>query len=190
VTVPEGVISFALAGGFDALISWHDYEMLMALGPWRVQKHKHTLYAKADMWKTREDGTRFRSTCYMHRVITDAHPSCHVDHRDHDGLHNWRENLRVTIPGMNQLNRRVAGSLPFKGVDMTGGRYRARITDLTGTTPARLHLGYFDTPEEAACAYDAKCVALYGAFFDLNFPAEAHGQLANHTLPPPQEVPF
>lgn len=34
------------------------------------------------------------------------------------------------------------------------------------------HLGYFDTEEEAAKAYDTKCLELYGEHANLNFTTE------------------
>ena len=54
------------------------------------------------------------------------------------------------------------GSVP----DPHGGRWRAQIAK----HGLRIHLGRFDSEEDAARAYDAATRALHGEFARLNFP--------------------
>jgi hypothetical protein len=57
----------------------------------------------------------------------------------------------------------------YKGVNFQCGKWHAKITHhLT-----QYHLGYFNTPEEAARAYDNAAKKRHGIFARLNFPDNA-----------------
>ena len=59
---------------------------------------------KSKKWKyaTRIDGEK---TIYMHREIMNINnPKIYVDHKDHDGLNNRKENLRISDNRLNQYN--------------------------------------------------------------------------------------
>jgi hypothetical protein len=106
----------------------------------------------------------------MHRFIL-GEPKELVDHWDHDGLNNTRRNLRVCT---NAENMRNSGARPqnkcgYKGVfrNSNGKRWVAQIT----VDYRNIHLGTFDSPEEAARAYDTAAVARHGQFACLNFEA-------------------
>lgn len=60
----------------------------------------------------------------------------------------------------------MRGKIPFKGVSLDGGKYRARIRHNGG----KISLGSFATMEEAARAYDKKAIELRGEFAALNYP--------------------
>jgi AP2 domain len=62
--------------------------------------------------------------------------------------------------------RRKLSQSGFRGVSRErSGRWRALVSDL--------RLGTFNTPEEAARAYDATAIERYGEFATLNFPGTA-----------------
>jgi hypothetical protein len=111
---------------------------------------------------------------FMHRLIMEARdgPSdLLVDHRNGNGLDNRRSNLRWATSQQNLWNRtQCKAASGYWGVSKTpAGTWRV-VFNHSGK-PFRL--GTFNTPEEAARAYDAKCLELRGEFAVLNFPDEA-----------------
>lgn len=92
------------------------------------------------------------SSQYLHRVIwlyvTGHWPDERIDHRDGDPVNNRWANLREATPSQNGANRRLASNnrLGIKGVREFHGKYRATIM-LNGEA---IHLGTFNTPQEAA----------------------------------------
>lgn len=90
---------------------------------------------------------------YLHHLIV-GKPSkgFHVDHINRDKLDNRRVNLRVVTCNQNYLNSDLRGA--SSGLVYTpGGRWKARIH----YHGKEIHLGVFDTREEAA-AFRAKAV--------------------------------
>ena len=106
----------------------------------------------------------------MHRVILDAPAWRGVDHVNGNGLDNRRANLRFADQTFNQANARRGRSSTsrYKGVTLVkkSGRWLAQTTR-NGKT---VFLGYHDTEEAAALAYDAYAREAFGEFACLNFP--------------------
>jgi len=75
-----------------------------------------------------------------------------VDHRDRNPTNNSLSNLRLCTHKQNRSN--TAG----KGWAERNGRYRAYV----GGENKLIHLGTYDTPEEAHAIYAAKAVELRG----------------------------
>lgn len=117
----------------------------------------------------------------MHRVIMsrvlerDLLSTEYVDHKDNNGLNNSRSNLRLATNAQNQANARkqVNNTSGYKGVSLhkASGRYAARLMH----NGVMLNLGYFDTPEDAARAYDERSKELNGEYAKLNFSPLHHG---------------
>ena len=93
-----------------------------------------------------------------------------VDHISGDPLDNRRQNLRLCTTSDNARNRGLrADSLTgYKGVSYCPreGVYIARIVPRPHAK--RLFLGRFDTPQEAAAAYDRAAVLYHGEFARTN----------------------
>ena len=105
---------------------------------------------------------------YMHRVITGAPKGMDVDHWDHDGLNNTRKNLRVCTRSNNQGNRGMQknNKTGYKGV--VWHKHRKKYQAQINLNHKIRYLGSFDSPIEAAIAYNEKAVELFGPFAWLN----------------------
>lgn len=157
-----GTRSIALTKGYAALVDDEDYEMLMEV-KWFAHAEGRSIYA------TRKTSRKEGHKCLrMHRLIMSAPDGMEVDHVNHNGLDNRRENLRLCTHVENSRNsrRRACNTSGYKGVYKCDHKWRA-IIGLGGRTH---HLGTHATEELAARAYDAAALLHYGAFANLNFP--------------------
>lgn len=115
------------------------------------------------------------SNLLLHRLLL-GFPDADIDHISGDKLDNRRSNLRVVNRSQNNMNlpRRSANESGYKGVYRNRDRWAASIQ----AYGQRIHLGTFDTPEEAAKAYDSKALELHGNFARINFPGD-HSEISS-----------
>lgn len=150
-------------GGVNALVDPDDYDR-----------------CKAWSWQRSENGYAFRTVSYgrkrtekllLHRFIMGDTCDKEVDHINGDKLDNRKANLRLVTRSQNIANRpkRNNSTTPYKGVRLANGgpRWRAYIS---AKEIGQKHLGCFETAEEAAQAYDAAALELWGQYASLNFP--------------------
>lgn len=172
------MLEITLACGAVTLVSPVDYPVLIQYR-WRANRHTASGLPYVCRSTVIDD---VRTTVYMHREIAQAPPTLRVDHKDRDTLNNRRSNLRLASFEQNNANRAGFGLVPYKGVSRRGRRFRARIN----IDEQELFLGYFDTAEAAALAYDRRAFEAYGAFAYLNFPERFSG----HPPEEAAEIPF
>ncbi len=108
-------------------------------------------------------------TVYMHRVLMNPPNGMYVDHINRNKLDNRRQNLRLCQKWQNAVNAtKRYGSVKqqrYRGVmQVKGGRWRAHLTH----NKTSLHLGVFDSAEDAALAYNEAAKLHHGEFAQLN----------------------
>lgn len=158
-----------LTQGKVALVDDEDFDRLSPY-KWHLKKRENYFYAATS-----------RGRIVMHRFIMQVNdPSIFIDHVNHNGLDNRRDNLRVCSNQENQWNRgsNKGTSSKYVGVSKVimkkkGHIYTYWVAYIKENNKPK-HLGYFPfTPEgeiRAATRRDDAAKNLYGAFAHLNFP--------------------
>lgn len=146
-------------GKYVTLVDDEDFEALNQFR-WCVKQKATTFYA---MRKNTVGGKQ--ESIMMHCIIMGGKG---VDHKDHNGLNNQKDNLRLCTNSENAMNRRKQRGCvsAYKGVSFyrRTGKWQAyiRIDDKS------IYLGYFISEMAAAKAYNTKAAELFGEFANLN----------------------
>jgi hypothetical protein len=151
-----------LSRGLAAIVDDADFDFL-SQWKWCALRPRPTVY-----YAVRQDyGGEKPVLIYMHRLLTEAPRGMEVDHRNHNGLDNRRENLRVCTRRQNSQNQRVRRSAtsPYKGVTRSSSQTWAAKITFAGK---QRRIGTFATEEEAALAYNRAAIEHFGEFARLN----------------------
>jgi hypothetical protein len=119
-------------------------------------KKARTFYAVAKV-----DGMAIR----MHRLLLGlSDPKILVDHKDHNGLNNQRDNLRIASAQQNQFNMRPFNSnkTGFKGVSYNKKDKRYAVFLMVSNK--NTFFGNFKTPIEAAIKWNEMARQYHGEF--------------------------
>jgi len=139
---------------FDCIIDTEDYPKVAGYR-WNVK-----IDDKSPTKITYRVYTGQKHLC-IHRILL----GFRADHKDHDGLNNRKENLRLSTHQQNCFNRRKRSgsySSQFKGV------YFHKICNKWTAKIGKTIVGYFSTEIDAALAYNAAAIAEHGEFALLN----------------------
>jgi hypothetical protein len=149
IPLTHGIVALVDDGDFERLSQWK----------WHL---KESGYAVRRSYPSR----KFIS---MHREVSKPPAELEVDHINGNRLDNQAKNLRNCTRAENSHNTKAHNdnATGFKGVTYLKRRkkWMARICKNYLTT----YLGYFETPEAAARAYDEAARKIFGTFANLNY---------------------
>lgn len=146
---------------------------------WSVRASQQTVGSLAGYKKNGYIYIRLGDRQYFAHVIAWLYvrgewPTGKLDHEDTNRANNRLSNLRYATKAQNAQNRGKTkrNTSGYKGVWKTkSGRYQTAI----GVDNEKIHLGLFDSPSDAALAYDAAAIVLHGKFARTNFAGAKNG---------------
>lgn len=165
--LPDGRYSISLTRGYKTIVDGEDKDLAQHRWCANLQKCRSGYVYIQVQRNVYPDGRHH--TEIMARVILERelgrplHSTERVDHADGDTLNNRRNNLRVATARQNRTNSRTGRNSKsgIKGVNRTAnGRWGSRIK-ISGRD---IHLGTFDTKEEAHDAYCRVAREHFGEF--------------------------
>jgi len=146
----------SLPDGSQFVIDNQDYP-LVSKYQWRITPHGYFM-------GTNGSGERI----FLHRLIMNPPEGKFVDHVDCNKANCRRSNMRICDKTQNNRNIGLQknNQCGYKGVYWAADRskWRAEIT----VDRRHIHIGSFDTAEEAADAYDEMCLLYFGEFARTN----------------------
>lgn len=152
-----------LTQGKFALVDDEDFEFLNQF-KWQAANFRGVFYASRKINKNGKWGNVF-----MHRQILGlTDPKVQTDHINGDGLDNQRSNLRACTHSQNQRNKGKykQNTSGFKGCSWYKRlkKWRVQIT----VNGKDINVGYFNSKDAAAHAYNEKAKEFHGEFARLN----------------------
>lgn len=156
-----------LTQGQVATVDDADYDWLVGVGEWLVLFNKR--FSDSNRFRAARNEYRKgvgRRTLLMHRFIMGVQDNrqAQVDHINGNTLDNRRCNLRVVSSSQNRMNVGIYGNNKSgrRGVSWskTQGKWRTLIT----VYKKRIHLGYYDSLDEASTVHEAARVKYFGEY--------------------------
>ena len=135
-----------------------------------LRRHSSGCAVFQKTWK-KTDGTFKTETLYLHKVIAEKYLADTKTKSDNlvganngDKLDCRLENIVYRSRAVASRKRKTSSKTGYTGVYQENHRYRAVISQ----NGKSMHIGMFDTPEEAALAYNRKSKEIYGDTGKLN----------------------
>jgi len=144
----------SLPKGKCAIVDDEDFERL---NKWKWHTHNKNYVVRNTIF-----GRKF-----IHHEVMQKMSGYVVDHINGNPLDNRKENLRYCTHSENMKNSKMHdnNTSGYKGVTVVNKKYRSVIWN----NNKRIHLGMYDTAEQAALAYDDAARELHGKYARTNF---------------------
>ncbi len=161
-----------LTQGKIALVDDEDYDRLTERS-WCAQPSLNTFYAIRCIKVNKKN-----ITIRMHREVLNLgiNDKISVDHRDRNGLHNFKSNLRKCTHSQNMQNQRIRKgnkTSKYRGVWLSKCNRKNKIYKYWYAgirfEYKMIHLGSFKYQIDAARAYDEAAKKYFGEFANTNF---------------------
>lgn len=119
---------------------------------WYKRQSGKNIYASRTIYKGVKDGKVVQTTISMHIQIMGHINKMDVDHINHNGLDNQRQNLRQLPHHLNLQNRKsnINSKLGHKNIGERGNRFTVRVSSLG----SNVWIGIYNTLDEAIKARD------------------------------------
>lgn len=124
-----------------------------------LQKNKTTKH----YWVVQVDGKKYRRSQIVFYLANGYWAKPCIDHINGDSTDDRPTNLRqatITQNAWNHKKRARRIQLPIRVRKLASGKFQARI----GYFGKQIHLGSFQSPDEASTIYQSKRKELYGQF--------------------------
>ncbi len=119
------------------------------------------------------DGEKYRASHIAWLYMTGKWPKDEIDHANKNPSDDRWVNLREASSADNKYNKDGwRKKEQYKGVYVYLNKKKQRWRAAAMVQNKNYHLGIFDTPEEAAVAYDTFAEKMHGKFARLNFPKQ------------------
>lgn len=172
--IPLGSRAIPLTGGKYTLVDESDYDFINQWH-WRVEGG----YAIRSR-NSNEASLKKPKRILMHRVILNTPDGMATDHINGNPLDNRRCNLRICTKSENNKNRKpnYKSTSKYKGVTRSHESKKWRVQ--LGMNGKNLHIGLFESEDDAARAYNLAAIKHYGEFASINvINGEEYGYNAN-----------
>lgn len=156
-----------LSRGLTTQVDSDVYEWASHFNWWASSNKCKNVYA------VRLGSVREPTTVYLHKAILCPPEGFCVDHIDRNSLNNLKSNLRVCTQQQNLWNVNDGyGTSRYKGVHLVKRKTALNKCWLSRirTKDGRKYIGYYESEEEAAIAYDLRALTEHGEFACFNFP--------------------
>lgn len=150
----DDITEIHLTGGAICLIDTDDYELVQDYR-WYAHCNGDCCYARTSFALPSVDGKRQRGRIMMHRLLVPGEDF--LDHKNHNGLDNRRQNIRKATQGQNAFNRikikrsnqhpHLAPTSLHRGVSFC--QSRQNWTAMIQVEGKYVHLGSYVSEEEA-----------------------------------------
>lgn len=170
IGIEKGTIKILpLTQGKIALVDSEDYEWL-SQWKWYASQRGYTYYALRSSWFN-----KYPHPVFMHREIMNLKKGDGTicDHRNRNGLHNYKENLRIVSHSTSMCNRKRNrnNTSGYKGVSWNKNAQKWIVH--IGINGKDKYCGLFVDIETAAIKYDLEAIKYFGNDAVLNFPEQA-----------------